>query len=252
MHGTFFLGDFGDRLIQIAAGLVTLLVITGLYLWWPRSQLGLYASLRPRTRAGRRVLWRDLHSIVGICIALGLLFFTISGLSWTGIWDERLVQAWNSFPAEKTNAPLSHRTHESLNHGAHKEVPWNLEQTPLPASGSMAGAELSLSGGLGERGPTFDTGRAAIVEAKSADSAVPSVAADRTRRRRSSPVRSVHRTIVCRAGGWGGNFPASPGHRARSQQPRPDVASRRREGRSGLVSRLRPSAPQGIDPDPRA
>jgi uncharacterized iron-regulated membrane protein len=36
--------------------------------------------------------------------------------------------------------PLSDKTHAAMNHGAMKEVPWALEQTPMPASGSQAGA----------------------------------------------------------------------------------------------------------------
>lgn len=35
--------------------------------------------------------------------------------------------------------PLSDSTHASMNHGGIKEVPWTLEQTPMPASGSHAG-----------------------------------------------------------------------------------------------------------------
>lgn len=37
MHGTLLIGDTGDRLIEIAAGLGLVLVMTGLYLWWPRG-----------------------------------------------------------------------------------------------------------------------------------------------------------------------------------------------------------------------
>uniref|UniRef100_UPI003F846604 PepSY-associated TM helix domain-containing protein n=1 Tax=Shinella sumterensis TaxID=1967501 RepID=UPI003F846604 len=35
--------------------------------------------------------------------------------------------------------PLSDITHASMNHGGIKQVPWTLEQTPMPASGSDAG-----------------------------------------------------------------------------------------------------------------
>ncbi|MGC4026660.1 MAG: hypothetical protein QM744_16855 [Mesorhizobium sp.] len=50
------------------------------------------------------------------------------------------MQAFSSFPAEKwDNVPLSDETHAAMNHGAMKEVPWALEQTPMPASGSHAG-----------------------------------------------------------------------------------------------------------------
>ena len=53
-----------------------------------------------------------------------------------------MMQAWSQFPAEKwDNVPLSDQTHGSLNHDR-KEVPWALELTPLPASGSHAGAQV--------------------------------------------------------------------------------------------------------------
>jgi uncharacterized iron-regulated membrane protein len=142
IHGTFLLGDSGDRLIEIAAGLAIMLVITGLYLWWPRNKQGLYGTLIPRFSQGKRVAWRDLHSSVGFYIAIGLVFFLVSGMAWTGVWGEKYVQAWNSYPAEKwNNVPLSDDTHESMNHASLEEVPWNLEQTPLPNSGSMTGAD---------------------------------------------------------------------------------------------------------------
>jgi uncharacterized iron-regulated membrane protein len=140
VHGTFFLGETGDRLIEIAAGFAILLVITGLYLWWPRERQEILRAFWPRWRAGKRILWRDLHSSLGFYLSLIIIFFMISGLSWTGVWGDKFVQAWNSFPAEKWEAPLSDKTHESMNHGVLEEVPWNLEQTPLPDSGSMAGA----------------------------------------------------------------------------------------------------------------
>lgn len=68
-----------------------------------------------------------------------LVFFLISGLAWAGIWGGKMVQAWSQFPAEKWDAvPLSDETHASMNHDR-REVPWALEQTPMPASGSPSG-----------------------------------------------------------------------------------------------------------------
>jgi uncharacterized iron-regulated membrane protein len=74
------------------------------------------------------------------------VIFLISGLSWTGLWGDKIVQAWTTFPTEKwDNVPLSDATHASMNHDAAKEVPWALEKTPLPESGSLAGT-LAISG----------------------------------------------------------------------------------------------------------
>ncbi len=45
------------------------------------------------------------------------------------------MQPWSSFPVQKwDDVPLSTLTHQDLNHGSEEEMPWNLEQTPLPAS----------------------------------------------------------------------------------------------------------------------
>lgn len=141
IHGTLLIGDLGDRLIEIAAGLAIVLVVTGLYLWWPRDGNGFARVLIPRLNTRGRAFWKELHVTMGFYTSIVMVFFLISGLAWAGIWGGQFVQAWSTFPAEKwDNVPLSDETHASMNHGALKEVPWGLEQTPLPLSGSDAGA----------------------------------------------------------------------------------------------------------------
>ncbi|GAB2179382.1 PepSY-associated TM helix domain-containing protein [Dongia sp. agr-C8] len=142
IHGTLLLGDFGDRLQEIAAGLGIVLVLTGLYLWWPRNARGWADALVPNLSLRGRLLWKQLHMTGGFYFSIVLLFFLISGLSWAGVWGAQFVQAWSTFPAAKwDNVPLSDETHASMNHGAMKEVPWALEQTPMPESGSQAGKQ---------------------------------------------------------------------------------------------------------------
>ncbi len=138
IHGTIMLGVTGDRMIEIAASLTMVLIATGLYLWWPGGG-GLRAALLPRFSSNGRALWKSLHSTVGIWISVLLVAYLLSGLSWSGIWGEKFVQAWSTLPAEKYAAPPSDSLHASMNHANTKEVPWALEQTPMPASGSDAG-----------------------------------------------------------------------------------------------------------------
>jgi uncharacterized iron-regulated membrane protein len=140
IHGTLLIGDLGDRLIEIAAGFGIVLVVTGLYLWWPRDGRGFGSVLVPQLSAKGRQLWKSLHLSIGFYVSLILVVFLLSGLTWAGIWGEKYTQAWSTFPAEKwDNVPLSDATHASMNHKGVKEVPWALEQTPMPASGSQAG-----------------------------------------------------------------------------------------------------------------
>ena len=138
IHSELLIGTTGDRLIEIAAGLALVLVFTGLYLWWPRGNA--MAALVPDLKARGRALWKSLHAVTGFWMSALLVVFLISGLSWAGVWGDKIVQPWGSFPAEKwENVPLSGTTHASMNHGHTNDVPWALEQTPMPASGSDAG-----------------------------------------------------------------------------------------------------------------
>lgn len=139
IHSELLIGIIGDRILEIAAGFGIMLTITGLYLWLPRkgSALGTFV---PDFGQSGRAFWKSLHGTIGVYLSAFLLLFLISGMSWTGVWGGKLVQAWSTFPAEKwSDVPLSDETHASMNHGAVGEVPWALEQTPMPASGSEAG-----------------------------------------------------------------------------------------------------------------
>lgn len=158
IHSSLLIGDTGDRLIEIAAGLGLVLVATGLYLWWPR---GGGVALFPDLRARGRAFWKSLHTALGIWISGVLVVFLITGMAWTGIWGERWVQAWSTFPAEKwDNVPLSDEKHAAMNHVGEKSVPWALEQTALPESGSWAGMQVLPPGTVLDAIALVDLGRA--------------------------------------------------------------------------------------------
>ncbi|TKD22682.1 PepSY domain-containing protein [Rhodobacter capsulatus] len=146
LHGELLWGDNGgpgDALIEIAASLGMVMLVSGLYLSWPRNGTPWRAVFLPDLRARGRKFWKSLHLTTGVWVSLLLVFFLLTGLSWAGIWGGKLVQPWSSFPAAKWEAvPLSDETHAAMNHTAREEVPWTLELTPMPRSGSQAGAQL--------------------------------------------------------------------------------------------------------------
>ncbi len=85
LHGELLLGTAGSMLVELAASWTILMLLTGLYLWWPRTgRLG--GVLYPRLRQGKRVFWRDLHAVTGSWISLLALFLLISGLPWAKSW----------------------------------------------------------------------------------------------------------------------------------------------------------------------
>jgi uncharacterized iron-regulated membrane protein len=147
IHGTLLIGTVGDRLVEIAAGFAVMLIVTGIYMWWPRDGRSLASSLIPTISGKSRQVWKSLHQTIGVYASIILLAFLLSGLTWAGIWGEKMTQAWSTIPAAKwDNVPLSDTTHASMNHDGVKNVPWTLEQTPMPASGSNAGIQGVAAG----------------------------------------------------------------------------------------------------------
>ncbi len=138
LHGELMIGTLGDRLVELAAGWGVVLVVSGLYLWWPRGQTAA-GVLWPRLSRRGRVLWRDLHAVTGFWGAALLLFMLLSGMTWTGFWGKQYADLWNQFPAAMwNNVPASDIEARSLNTAARQTVPWAMENTPMPVSGAHA------------------------------------------------------------------------------------------------------------------
>ncbi|MFI8396332.1 PepSY-associated TM helix domain-containing protein [Pseudomonas sp. NPDC078863] len=137
IHGELMIGTVGDRLIEMAAGWGVVLVVSGLFLWWPRGQAA--GILWPRLNARGRVLWRDLHAVTGFWGATLLLVMLLSGMTWTGFWGKQYAAVWNVFPAAMwDNVPTSDVQARSLNSATRQTVPWAMENTPMPMSGDHA------------------------------------------------------------------------------------------------------------------
>lgn len=92
LHGGWPINPWGSYLLEIGASWAIVMILTGLYLWWPRDSVGAAGVLYPRLRGGSRVFWRDLHSVVGMYFALIALAFLITALPWTAFWGERVLQ----------------------------------------------------------------------------------------------------------------------------------------------------------------
>jgi uncharacterized iron-regulated membrane protein len=136
LHADLLIGQPGDLLIELAASWAVVLVLSGLYLWWPR---GAHKSAVwwPRLTARGRLFWRDLHAVTGFWGALLLLFMLLTGLCWTGFWGKQFAGVWNHFPTAMWDAvPVSTRLVGELNQSHKQTVPWAVEGTPMPVSTS--------------------------------------------------------------------------------------------------------------------
>lgn len=93
LHGELLMGDWGSHLVETAASWTIVMILTGLYLWWPRGAKGWGGIVYPRLRQGSRAMWRDLHSVTGFWVSSLALMLLLSGLPWAKFWGDYLKLA---------------------------------------------------------------------------------------------------------------------------------------------------------------
>ncbi|HQS17065.1 PepSY domain-containing protein [Reyranella sp.] len=106
LHGGWPLGKPGSWLLELADGWAIFMILSGLYLWWPR-QRGFLAALRPRFDRGARMAVRDLHAIVAVLFSAVFLFFLISALPWTAFWGGEVLSRVQTALNQKGTAGFS-------------------------------------------------------------------------------------------------------------------------------------------------
>lgn len=96
LHGELLMGNRGSNLIEIVASWTIILILTGLYLWWPRQAKGVGGILYPRLASGWTTTRRDLHSVIGVWASLCILFMLLTGLPWANFWGHyfKAVRQW--------------------------------------------------------------------------------------------------------------------------------------------------------------
>ena len=95
LHGQLLLGDRGSNLVELAGSWGVVMILTGLFLWWPRGTKRLGGLVYPRLASRGRALLRDLHAVTGLWISIVTLFLLLSGLPWSSLWGNYFTWARN-------------------------------------------------------------------------------------------------------------------------------------------------------------
>lgn len=137
-HGSLMLGDVGDAIVELAACWALVLIVTGLYLWWPRGQR-VGGRLLPRLTLRGRRLWREVHRFIGFYSAALILFLILSGLPWATVWGGMVLQpVSNALGLGYPQTLRHHNSNTPTMADTLGEAPWTLEQAPLPAPAHTA------------------------------------------------------------------------------------------------------------------
>ncbi|MGE7367803.1 PepSY-associated TM helix domain-containing protein [Neorhizobium sp. NPDC001467] len=79
LHRNLLLGDIGRHYSELAASWLWVSVLGGVLLWWWQR-----SSVKPASgRADTHRRARRLHTVIGLWAALGLLFLSATGLTWS-------------------------------------------------------------------------------------------------------------------------------------------------------------------------
>ncbi|TCP34915.1 PepSY domain-containing protein [Sphingomonas sp. BK235] len=148
LHSLALTGWVGNWLIEIAAGWSIVLVLSGLYLWWRRGRA---PAIGVRGSPGKRLFWRDLHASTGLVAGAVILFLSLSGLPWSAVWGKTVQAGVAGAGWGRPAAPVA----PALAHAAH-DLPWSLQQAPMPHGGAPAIAPDRALAAAARRGVTRD------------------------------------------------------------------------------------------------
>jgi uncharacterized iron-regulated membrane protein len=90
LHGELLMGNRGSALVELASSWAIVMIVTGLYLWWPRGASRLGGIVYPRLGRGPRVFWRDIHAVTGLWVSGFALVLLLTGLPWAKFWGDYL------------------------------------------------------------------------------------------------------------------------------------------------------------------
>lgn len=174
LHRNLHLGDAGRLYTELAASWLWVLVLAGLALWVGlirrRRKERASALLVPRTSGGRRARLLSWHAVVGLWAAIGLLFLSATGLTWSTYAGDNIsvLREQLSWETPEPDTALPGTTDvvpESGAHADHGGMPGTSTAEASPLSYDLAARVAAEHGldGLLEITPGEELGAATTV-----------------------------------------------------------------------------------------
>lgn len=113
--------SLGKTVVGISTMAFVFVLISGLFIWWPRTIKALKQRLRIATDKGKQRLMFDLHAVGGVYASVFLLVMALTGLTWSFDWYRSGF--YKVFGAELMADDHSHgpRAKEQGRNGQHPE-----------------------------------------------------------------------------------------------------------------------------------
>ena len=145
MHASLLLAKPGQYVMELAACWGFILLVTGIFMWWPR-RARMRGVLVPRLRAGSRTFWKDIHSVPSMWNAALVVFLILTGLPWSIFWGQQFAKlgTLSSITAPSPNfirqpklvsftgAPAEPGSDDHVPHSGLPDLPWSVRNAPQP------------------------------------------------------------------------------------------------------------------------
>jgi uncharacterized iron-regulated membrane protein len=132
LHGGAIAGDIGGYVVELAACWAFILLVTGVFLWWPRGRKG--GIVLPRVRSRGRTLLRDLHAVPAMWNVVIVGFLILSGLPWSIFWGNQLASLGTLSAATSPTPNFSEGpaapVHDEHTEAGNRDIPWTIRNAP--------------------------------------------------------------------------------------------------------------------------
>ena len=91
IHTSLLIPEVGGDIVAAATLIFVVMLISGLFLWFPASKKGYKQRFKIKWRASPKRLNYDLHNVLGFYALWVLVFVAITGLVWSYSWVEGAV-----------------------------------------------------------------------------------------------------------------------------------------------------------------
>jgi uncharacterized iron-regulated membrane protein len=93
LHMNLLFGEVGAEIVKYVTLIFLLMLISGIYLWWPKKKKGIKQRVSFDWKSNTK--WRrknfDLHSIVGFYASWIIIFSIITGAAWSFKWIDKTL-----------------------------------------------------------------------------------------------------------------------------------------------------------------
>jgi uncharacterized iron-regulated membrane protein len=127
----------GSWLVELTASWVMVMMVTGVYLWWPRKRQAA-GVVYPRLKQKGRKFWRDMHAVPAFFNLFFVIFLVLSGLPWATFWGDKLASFGTlnpnliSSPGFSGPPTLDDSQMHAHHHEENADLPWAVRKADAP------------------------------------------------------------------------------------------------------------------------